>query len=283
VRYQLRVVHDTTLSSVVLDTTLLDTSVTLVTPQHGAVGLFADLRAISADSARAAARFDTLLAVPAWARLETLNDPAGSTIREVRPEFRWSSPDVVTPPGPFTYDLEIVRASGGQVQLSVNDLTTTSYTPTVDLERNTPYRWRIIAHLAADSETVQSVGTFVIVDDSVPPVTTLFQNFPNPFPQGTAQPTTCLWFDLSVAGDVTLEILDVRGLVVRTLIPTTGLGPHLDAGRYGRPPPGSTGCDPRLAWDGAATDGATAPAGVYLAKLKTPAGTYFKRIVFRGN
>lgn len=283
VRYRLRVARDTGLAVVVLDTTLSDTSVTLAAPQHSGLGLFAEVSAVSADSARGRARSSAVLSTPAWVTLETLNDPAGSTIREFRPEFRWSSPGAAAPPGPFVYDLVIVRANGGRVELAVSGLTTTSYVPAIDLERNTPYRWRVTAHLGPDQETVQSRGTFVIVDDSVPPVTTLFQNFPNPFPQGVAQPTTCLWFDLSVPGVVTLDILDVRGLLVRSLIPTTGLGPFLQAGRYGRPPPGSTGCDPRLTWDGSATDGSTVPAGIYLAKLKTPAGTFFKRIVFRGN
>ncbi len=283
VRYRLRVARDTGLAVVVLDTTLSDTSVTLAAPQHSGLGLFAEVSAVSADSARGRARSSAVLSTPAWVTLETLNDPAGSTIREFRPEFRWSSPGAAAPPGPFVYDLVIVRANGGRVELAVSGLTTTSYVPAIDLERNTPYRWRVTAHLGPDQETVQSSGTFVIVDDSVPPVTTLFQNFPNPFPQGVAQPTTCLWFDLSVPGVVTLDILDVRGLLVRSLIPTTGLGPFLQAGRYGRPPPGSTGCDPRLTWDGSATDGSTVPAGIYLAKLETPAGTFFKRIVFRGN
>jgi len=282
VHYRLRVARDTGLAAVVLDTTLSDTSVTLAA-QHGGLGLFADVSAVSADSARAGARSSAVLTTPAWVTLETLNDPAGSTIRELRPEFRWSSPDAAAPPGPFLYDLAIVRANDGRVELEADGLTTTSFVPTVDLERNTPYRWRVTARLGPAQETVQSSGTFVIVDDSVPLVTTLFQNFPNPFPQGTAQPATCLWFDLAVPGVVALDILDVRGLLVRSLIPATGLGPFLQAGRYGRPAPGSTGCDPQLTWDGTATDGSTVPAGIYLAKLTTPAGTFFKRIVFRGN
>jgi hypothetical protein len=282
VRYHLRVARDTALAAIVLDTTLSDTSVALAAAQHSGLGLFAEVSAVSADSARARARSSAVLLTPAWVTLETLNDPAGATIREFRPEFRWASPDVAAPPGPFVYDLVIVRANGGQVELEVKDLTTTSYVPGFDLERNTPYRWRVTARLGDEEETTESSSTFVIVDDSVPPVTTLFQNFPNPFPQGAAQPTTCIWFDLSVPGYATLDILDVRGLLVRSLIPTTGLGPFLQAGRYGRPPPGGTGCDPRLSWDGTATNGSTVPAGIYLAKLTTPAGTFFKRIVFRG-
>jgi hypothetical protein len=282
VRYRLRLARDTAFAAMLLDTTLSDTSVTLLTPQHGGLGLFADVTATSADSATAMARFPALRRTPAWVTLETLNDPAGTTIREFRPEFRWSSPDVAASAGAFTYDLVILRVNG-QVALEATGLTGTSYVPTADLERNTPYRWRVTAHLGTAQEATQSSGTFLIVDDSVPLVTTLFQNFPNPFPQGAAQPSTCIWFDLAEPGPARLDILDVRGLVVRSLVPATGLGPFLQAGRYGRPSPGSSGCDARLTWDGTTADGATVPAGVYLVKLTAPGGTFFKRIVFRGH
>jgi serine protease AprX len=282
VRYRLRVGRDTTFAVTVLDTTLTDTAVVLTAPQHGGLGLFAEVTAVSADSTQARAKTGTVLRAPAWATLLTLNDPAGSTIRELRPEFRWSSPDVAAPPGPFVYDIAIVRASGGQVELEATGLTGTSFVPGVDLERNTPYRWRVTVRLGTEQEVVESSGTFVIVDDTVPTVTTLFQNFPNPFPQGATQPATCIWFDLSAEGAVTLDILDIRGVLVRSLVPGDGFGAVLPAGRYGRPAVGTTGCDSRLSWDGTATDGSTVPAGVYLAKLATPAGAFFKRIVFRG-
>jgi hypothetical protein len=132
---------------------------------------------------------------------------------------------------------------------------------------------------------VESQGTFLIVDDTAPPITTLFQNFPNPFPNSaTGQQTTCIWFDLAVAGVTGLDILDLRGHVVRSFIPVAGFGPFLVAGRYGRPgPPGPGSCDPRLQWDGTARDGRVVPAGIYLIKLASPEGTFFKRIVFLGS
>jgi hypothetical protein len=93
---------------------------------------------------------------------------------------------------------------------------------------------------------------------------------------------TCLWFDLAVEGLVSLEVLDIRGLLVRSLIPGSDIGPILPPGRYGRPEPGMSGCDPRFAWDGRTDAGETVNAGVYLAKLDTPEGVFFKRIVFLG-
>jgi hypothetical protein len=118
-------------------------------------------------------------------------------------------------------------------------------------------------------------------DSSLPPVTLLYQNFPNPFP-AEGQDATCLSFDLAVAGEVQLDILDVRGSPVRHLVPGPSLGPMLAPGRYGRSVAGGAPCDPRLMWDGRADDGREVPAGVYLYKLRASGVTQFRRIVFRG-
>jgi len=282
VRYRLRLFRNTN-PTPFLDTTTTDTTLTLAAPEPAGTRLMWSLTATSADSIVATPPADSARTVPPWIVLATLDDPAGSTIREFRPEFRWTSPGVAIPPGPFVYDVTIIRADDGQIEIAEQDLTTPSFTPPADLERNTPYRWRVTARLDTLSQTVTSRGTFVIVDDTAPPVTTLFQNFPNPFPQpGLGQVATCLWFDLSVDGVVALTILDMRGLVVRRLIPLGGFGPVLPRGRYGRSPAGETGCDPRFAWDGTGEDGAAVPAGIYLARLRTPVGVFFKRIVYLG-
>src|ERR1700680_3349664 len=47
-------------------------------------------------------------------------------------------------------------------------------------------------------------------DPSLPPVTLLYQNFPNPFP-ALGQDATCLSFDLAIAAEVQLDILDLSG------------------------------------------------------------------------
>jgi hypothetical protein len=117
--------------------------------------------------------------------------------------------------------------------------------------------------------------------DSLPPVTLLYQNFPNPFP-ALGQDATCLSFDLATASEVQLDILDLRGNPVRRLVPGAGLGPVLAPGRYGRSDAGGAPCDPRLMWDGRADNGRAVPAGIYLYKLRASGVTQFRRIVFRG-
>jgi hypothetical protein len=265
-----------------LDTNTTDTTVTLIVPQPGGIPLRWALSALSADLATDTVSADSARTTPAWVALQTFNEPDGVTIREFRPEFRWASPGVASPPGPFRYDLEIFRADNTQVEISVEDLEGNSFIPDIDLERNTPYRWRVTAKLGADEETVESRATFVIADDSAPAVTQLFQNFPNPFPNpSTGLTTTCFWFDLSVEGVVELSILDLRGHVVRRLIPAPDQSQFFRPGRFGRPL-GAGRCDPRYEWNGTAANDARVPAGVYLAKLDTAAGTFFRRVVFLG-
>ena len=118
-------------------------------------------------------------------------------------------------------------------------------------------------------------------DPSIPPVTLLYQNFPNPFP-ALGQDATCLSFDLAAATEVYLDILDLRGTTVRRLVPGPGWDPVLTPGRYGRSDTGGAPCDPRLLWDGRADNGRDVPAGVYLFKLRASGVTQFRRIVFRG-
>lgn len=125
-------------------------------------------------------------------------------------------------------------------------------------------------------------ATPVRAQQDTPGITLLYQNFPNPFPSGIS-PTTCLWFDLRVESAVTLGIYDLRGRLVRTLVPSALVTGVLPAGRYGRQSPGANaGCDPAFAWDGRGSDGNRVPPGVYLARLRAEGRWQSRKIVFRG-
>ncbi|MGH7699608.1 MAG: hypothetical protein ACREMJ_03685 [Gemmatimonadales bacterium] len=117
--------------------------------------------------------------------------------------------------------------------------------------------------------------------DTLPRATLLYQNFPNPFP-AEGQEATCLSFDVSATGAVELEILDLRGNLVRRLIPSPDFPGLLPAGRYGRGGSGGATCDPRLTWDGSTSDGRIVPPGIYLMMLEASGRRFFRRIVFRG-
>jgi len=119
-------------------------------------------------------------------------------------------------------------------------------------------------------------------DTTRPAVTLLYQNFPNPFPTADTR-ATCIWFDLNRNTSVSLTVHDVRGNLVRTLLPNASTPPFLAPGRYGRATPtADTGCDPATMWDGRADDGSTVPRGVYLIRLRAGGIQSIKKAVFQG-
>jgi hypothetical protein len=117
-----------------------------------------------------------------------------------------------------------------------------------------------------------------------PHTTILYQNFPNPFPAAGSL-TTCVWFDLARTSDVLIQVLDIRGNVVRTLVPSADIAAQQVAGRYGRATgniPDGFGCDERFTWDGVASDGRMVPAGVYLLRMRADGTEVVRRMLFLG-
>ncbi len=283
VAYRVRIARDTALAAPLVDTTLTDAQTyDLRRVLKPGAPLFWRVDAAAATGDTASTGRIGPLTVPPWATLTALNEAAGVVTDSVQPTFTWTSPVVAAPPGPFRYDLLVQRVSAAVPEFVAAGLTGTSFRIPQPLERNNSYRWSLVAHAGGDTSVLRSVGAFLVVDGGLPTTTLLYQNFPNPFPNG-GRDSTCLWFDLAAPGFVELEILDLRGNRVRRFIP----GPdyptsYLPAARYGRGQPGSATCDPRLMWDGRADDGRLLPGGVYLYKLKASGTVLFKRIVFRG-
>jgi hypothetical protein len=221
-------------------------------------------------------------AVPVWLTLLSPNSPAGNSFDIRRPQFFWKSAPVEAPVGPWLYDVEIT-ANGNPV-FSASGLRDTTFRPSVDLQANASYRWNVRASLKGGSSVRQeSAGSFVI-SDVIPTVAQLYQNFPNPFPSSSAF-ATCFWFDVGAPRTrVSLEVRDLRGNLVKTIVPAAGASDVFDAGSYGRGVPGgASNCDNRYVWDGTSADGRTVMAGVYLARFTANNGRpIFRRIVFRG-
>jgi hypothetical protein len=85
----------------------------------------------------------------------------------------------------------------------------------------------------------------------IPVTTALLQNHPNPF-----NPTTTIPFDVAVAGDVRIEIYDVSGSLVRTLVNgEKGIGRHV------------------ATWDGRDGVGNQVHTGVYFYRMTAPGYT----------
>ncbi len=218
-----------------------------------------------------------------WLTLLSPNNPNGSVVYSKRPTFTWASAHIDASAGRWQYEIRVTESNGNPVV--VGRLDDTVYVPARDLEGNTSYRWFVSAWTnARDSIRVTSAASFVVLDPAVPPATILFQNFPNPFPNERVQ-ATCIWFDLRSASIVELQVLDLRGNRVRTLIP----GPAFSSptpfapGRYGRASEGSNaGCDPRLSWDGTDDAGRTVPTGVYLIRLRADGVETFRKALYKG-
>jgi hypothetical protein len=119
-------------------------------------------------------------------------------------------------------------------------------------------------------------------DTGRPAITLLYQNFPNPFPSTTST-TTCIWFDLDRTTAVSLTIHDVRGNLVRTLLPNASSPQYLKPGRYGRASASGSGCDPSFTWDGTAANGSPVPRGVYLIRLRAGGVQSIKKAVYQGS
>ena len=223
--------------------------------------------------------------VPPWFKLISPNSANGSTVDDRRPMFVWSFPPSIFPRESWRYSVEIL--SQGRPDQAVAGLIDTTWQVPVDLQTNSSYRWRVRASLPyGAATTIASIGSFTVSDPDLdlPFTTILYTNFPNPFPSPAAF-ATCIWFDVAPPGArIALDVLDLRGNHVRTLIPgLDGVRDYL-AGRYGRGAAGTgSSCDNRFVWDGTGNNGRTVAAGVYLLRfqfgLQAPV---FKRMIFLG-
>lgn len=221
------------------------------------------------------------LTVPAWLRLTTLNDPGGTSIQERRPLFTWQPFEVLEPPaGPFQYDVSVFNDRDGTPVTSAEALDTAAFRPPDPLPLNVPLRWQVVSRVpSGQADTATSVGPFVVTSSASPPATILFQNFPNPFPQGGLLDTK-IWFDLHRSSDVRLTVYDLRGRLVRRLAPAPGCAEVvLEPGMYGRE---GLSPDPCLVlrWDGTDDSGREVAPGVYLLRLQAAGVEDIRRMVY---
>lgn len=286
VRVQVATSVDFTAGSLAVDSifmtsdTIITAQITRALPSEGTVFWRASVQGsfgIAAESPITGPR-----TVPAWLTLVTPN-PAGGILDVRRPRFIWRSAPVTPASGPWTYTLEVTN--GGRPEQGAAGLRDTTFLAQANLQANTSYRWSVRAALpSGDAVRVASSASFLINDPALPTTTILYQNFPNPFPSATSF-STCFWFDIGEpGGTLSLDILDLRGNVVRTIVPAADGVTQFAPGRYGRAAPGAgSNCDNRYVWDGTASDGRTVAPGVYVARFRSGSGaTTVRRILFKG-
>ena len=113
---------------------------------------------------------------------------------------------------------------------------------------------RDLENKALDLDASVTFGTPASLD--VPMVSVLHQNFPNPF-----NPTTTFKYGVAVEGRVSIEVYDVRGRLVTTLLDEV-----VRPGSY------------EVIWDGNDSGGRRAASGVYLARFKAVDKTQMQRM-----
>ncbi len=138
---------------------------------------------------------------------------------------------------------------GGAVNAGQSETLTLSFDSS-GLTAQTYEAWVVIDHNAIGSPSIVPVTMEVtggISGAGTPLVFALNGNYPNPF-----NPMTQISFSLPKEAHTSVQVLDLRGRVVRTLF----VGTMAEG-------------EQQLNWDGKSDDGRTVAAGLYLARLRT--------------
>ena len=194
--------------------------------------------------------FTTIIAIPVAPVLQT---PAnGATNQSATLTLTWGA---VT--GAVTYKVQVATDSLFAT-LAINDSTVTTASKAVtSLLNNTKYYWRVNATNAGGTSTWSTTFNFKVTATSVeipgelPKEFSLSQNYPNPF-----NPTTSIQFGLPVQAPVMMEIYNILGVKVRTLLH----GEVMSAGFH------------QMVWNGKDDAGVSVTSGVYLYRIN--AGTF---------
>lgn len=110
---------------------------------------------------------------------------------------------------------------------------------------------------------IRAYGSFETVDNEreifeiTPQVFTLNQNYPNPF-----NPATTISYELDKANDVVLEVFDMTGALVKTLVKE-----YKQAGTH------------TVIWDGTNTDNSKVASGVYLYRITAGSNVSTKKMI----
>ena len=119
------------------------------------------------------------------------------------------------------------------------------------------YKITVLDHAGNESEAGSPMSVSGVQDGGVPARTALLNAVPNPF-----NPSTKLFFEMTAAGHARLDVYDVAGRLVATLVDE-----QRDAGRH------------HVTWDGRDAAGRASAAGVYLYRLETGDYSETKRMV----
>ncbi len=132
----------------------------------------------------------------------------------------------------------------------------------IPVKPGVPYQFYVVAEAnvanrATTAVKILSMTTGVNSHDEVPRVFALAQNYPNPF-----NPSTTISYELPQRTHITMEIMDILGKIVRTIV-----NEDQPAGSYS------------AQWDGLNTQGARIVSGVYFCRMRTDTYTAIKKML----
>ena len=159
-------------------------------------------------------------------------------------------------PAPGTVDFALFGATDGGIS-GEGLLATVTFEVLKDGEAGIgigAVKARDLENKSLDLDASVTFGSPASLD--VPMVSVLHQNFPNPF-----NPTTTFKYGVAVEGRVSIEVYDVRGRLVTTLLDEV-----VRPGSY------------EVIWDGTDNGGRRAASGVYLARFKAVDQTQLQRM-----
>ncbi len=206
--------------------------------------------------------FTTIVAAPSAPVLLAPTD--ASTGISVTPTLSWNASA-----GATTYQLQVSKSAGfGTLVFDDSTITTTSKLVGL-LGNDTTYYWRVRAKNSTGSSAYSSVWSFTTqsatsiqhTGNDIPREYRLGQNYPNPF-----NPSTTITIELPEEATVTLEIYDMLGRKVRTL-----LDADKSAGYY------------NTVWDAKDDMGREVSSGIYIYHFKaTSASDVVKSFIKSG-
>ena len=174
----------------------------------------------------------------------------GAILVATNPLLDWNSSATAE-----SYRIQVSTSSGfTSTVYNVSNITVTEYQiPNNGLNINTTYYWRVNAKNVVGTSPYSTIfhfttgATNISGNNEIPKEFRLYSNYPNPFNLETK-----IRFDIPKQGQVRLNVYDILGRVVATLV-----NEELNAGRY------------EVVWPAPTGDGTGFPSGVYFYTLQS--------------